>query len=183
MNKRFTAAAMVAAVLMLLSGCSSEESPSELDMLIEQLQTVQLTSETIPEEAPENAEDETENTEEPITEADTEETSEEATDSENTEASSENTTPPESTEETPDATEENESDPITYKSLTVTVISVEEDYISVELDGVVYKTFFDESTNIFGGEILEGKTVTISYSLNDANSGADIFAAAITVLP
>ena len=190
MNKRFATAAVVAAAAMLLSGCSSDESPSELDMLIEQLQTVQLTSETTPEEAPEDTEGESESTEEPVTGEGTEEISEETADSENTEAPSEDTEalpedtdPSESTEETTDNSEENENNPIAYKSLTVTVVSIEEDHIMVELDGVVYKAFIDESTGIFGGEITEGKTVTITYVLNDDNSEANISAAAITVLP
>ena len=189
MNKRFSmAAAVVVSVSVLLSGCSSDESPSELDMLIEQLQTVQLTSETEPEEIPE---DSTDITEEPAESETTEDTSQEETEPENTEASSEDTTSPENTEETSDITEEetsdtpeeNVSDPVTYKSLTVTVISVEEDHIMVELDGVVYKAFIDENTSIFGGEILKDKTVTITYILNDDDSEASIAAAAITVLP
>ena len=179
MKKRFAAAIVAASVSILLSGCSSDESPSELDLLIEQLQTVQLTSETTPEEAPEEAESESENTEAPVTDEGTEETS----DSENTEPSSENTTPTENTEETTDTTEENEGNPVEYKSLTVTVVSVEEDHITVELDGVVYKAYIDENTGIFGGAILEGKTVTITYVLSDGDSQADISAAAITVLP
>ena len=183
MKKRFAAAIVAASVSILLSGCSSDESPSELDLLIEQLQTVQLTSETTPEEAPEEAESESENTEAPVTDEGTEETSEETSDSENTEPSSENTTPTENTEETTDTTEENEGNPVEYKSLTVTVVSVEEDHITVELDGVVYKAFIDENTGIFGGDILEGKTVTITYVLSDGDSQADISAAAITVLP
>ena len=179
MKKRFAAAIVAASVSILFSGCSSDESPSELDLLIEQLQTVQLTSETTPEEAPEEAESESENTEAPVTDEGTEETS----DSENTEPSSENTTPTENTEETTDTTEENEGNPVEYKSLTVTVVSVEEDHITVELDGVVYKAYIDENTGIFGGDILEGKTVTITYVLSDGDSQADISAAAITVLP
>ena len=179
MKKRFAAAIVAASVSILLSGCSSDESPSELDLLIEQLQTVKLTSETTPEEA----ESESENTEAPVTDEGTDETSEETSDSENTEPSSENTTPTENTEETTDTTEENEGNPVEYKSLTVTVVSVEEDHITVELDGVVYKAYIDENTGIFGGEILEGKTVTITYVLSDGDSQADISAAAITVLP
>lgn len=181
MNKRFLiAAAFVTAVSVLFSGCSSEESHSELDMLIEQLQTVQLTSETVPEEI---SDDVTEKTDEPNTVGTAEDSSQEATDPENTETSSEETTPSESTEETSDTTEDNENTPVTYKSLTVTVISVEEYYILVELDGVVYKVIIDESTNIFGGEILKDKTVTVTYAISDDDSKTDISAAAITVLP
>lgn len=190
MNKRFSAAAaVVAAVSVLLSGCNSDESPTELDMLIEQLQTVQLTSETEPEEIPE---DEPENTEESITSVSSEETPEETAEPENTEEVPEDTTESEDTEETSDTsdtsessepTEDNDSGQTTYKSLTVTVITVVEDYILVELDGVVYKAFFDDSTGIYGGEILKDKTVTITYATNDDGSVTDIYAAAITVLP
>ena len=181
MHKHFSmAAAVVVAVLLLLSGCSSDGSPTELDILIEQLQTVQLTSETEPEEIPEDA---TDKVDEPAASETAEDTSQEETSPENTEASSEDTASPENTEETSDITEDNVSDPVTYKSLTVTVISVEEDHIMVELDGVVYKAIIDESTSIFGGEILKDKTVTITYVLNGDDTEASIAAAAITVLP
>lgn len=181
MNKRFPiAAALIVAASVLFSGCSSEESPSELDMLIEQLQTVQLTSETVPEEI---SEDVSEKTDEPVASESSEDSSQETTDTDDTEASSEETTPTESAEETSDTPEGNEGSPITYKSLTVTVISVEEHYILVELDGVVYKVIIDENTGIFGGEILKDKTVTVTYAMNEDGSETNIAAAAITVLP
>lgn len=197
MNKRFSmAAAVVVTVSLFFSGCSSNDSPTELDILIEQLQTVQLTSETVPEEI---IEEETDKADEPTVSETTENTlqeettpensentevsSEDTTSPDNMEASSEDTTSPDNTEDTSDITEGNANDPVTYKSLTVTVISVEEDHIMVELDGVVYKAIIDESTSIFGGEILKDKTVTITYVLNDDDSEASIAAAAITVLP
>ena len=162
MNKRFpSVAAFILAVSVIFSGCSSDESPSELDMLIEQLQTVHMTSETIPEEVSDDA-PVSENTDEQVTAEPADGTSEEVT--ENTDASENN-------------------DPITYNSITVTVLSIADGRISVEYNGVVYSIIIDENTNIFGGDISEEKTVTITYILNDDDSGTDIFATAITVLP
>ena len=60
MKKTLSAAAAVIAAALLVSACSSEETPSELDNLINSLQTSQLPPETVPEET-DNTE-ETENT-------------------------------------------------------------------------------------------------------------------------
>ena len=177
MNKRLpTVVTFIFAVSVLLSGCNSEEPPSELDALIEQLQTMHITSETTPEETSDDV-SVSENTEEPVTVETTTETSEEVTDTENTEAVSDNT------EETTDASGDNNSSSITYNSVTVTVLSVEEDHISVEYNGAVYNIIIDESTSVFGGDISEEKTVTITYILKDDDAEKDIFATAITVLP
>ena len=46
MKKQLLGAALITA--LFISGCSSDEPPSELEMLIEQLQTSQMTSETVP---------------------------------------------------------------------------------------------------------------------------------------
>lgn len=153
MNKRLPiAAAFIFSVSMLLSGCNSEEPPSELDSLIEQLQTMHITSETIPEETSDDV-SVSENTSEPVTAEATGET-----------ASGDNS-------------------PVTYNSITVTVLSVEEGHIAVEYNGVVYNIIIDESTGIFGGDISENKTVTITYVRNDNDSETGILASAITVLP
>lgn len=166
MNKRLPiTVALIFAVSAFLSGCSSEEPPSELDMMIEQLQTMHITSETTPEETSDD-----ESTDKPIAAETTSETSDEAT-------------TPENTEETTAASEDNNSSPVTYNSITVTVLSVEDDRIAVEYNGVVYSIIIDESTGIFGGDISENKTVTITYKLNDDDSGTNILASAITVLP
>ena len=144
MKKHILRAVIIAA--LLLSGCSSDEPPSELDILIEQLQTSQITSETVPDET------------------------------------SEDITTPENTEETSD--EPNDiADAVTYDSVTVTVVSVEEDHISVESGGVTYNIIIDENTQIFGGDISEKKTVTITYVLTNNGTATDITAAFITVLP
>lgn len=211
MKKQFLAA--FAAGALILSGCSSkDESPSELDILIEQLQTIQLTSETVPEETPddvnvpetteettenvtvpENTEETTENvtvpenteetTEDIITEESTENVTEDSTASDNTEETPENTTAPENAEETTDSSEDNNSTSVTYDSVTVKVLSIEEDNISVESEGTIYNIIIDENTGIFGGDILEGKTVTITYMITNEDSATNITAAFIMVLP
>ena len=142
MKKHMLGAVLIAA--LFLSGCSSEEPPSELDKLIEQLQTSQITSETVPEET-------------------------------------EDTTTPENTEETSDKPDET-PDSVTYDSVTVTVLSIEDGHISVESGGVIYNIIIDENTRIFGGDISETKTVTITYALTDNSTETDITAAFITVL-
>lgn len=178
MKKQFLAAFVT--VALTLSGCSSEEPPSELDILIEQLQTTQITSETVPEETSENM-PEPENTEETSEEISSVENTGEATEDssipDNTEDISENT------EETEDSSENNGSEPVTYYSITVTVLSVEDDKISVESEGIIYNISIGENTGIFGGDISEGKTVTITYIVNNEDSESNITAAAITVLP
>ena len=143
MKKYLLGVALITA--LFISGCSSDEKPSELDMLIEQLQTSQITSETVPEET------------------------------------SEDITTPENTEETSDKPDD-VSDSVTYDSVTVTVLSVEEDHISVESGGVIYNIFIDENTRIFGGDISEMKTVTITYAMTNNGTSADITASFITVL-
>ena len=55
MKNRFFSAGIFIAAILLVSGCSSEEPPSELENLINQLQTSQITSETVPEETSEDA--------------------------------------------------------------------------------------------------------------------------------
>lgn len=185
MKKQFFAAAFFAAAL-ILSGCSSDESPSELDILIEQLQTIQITSETVPEEtsddasAPENTE---KTPEEASTDVSTGEAVEDAPVSDDTEETSENTPAPENTEETADESEDNGSASVTYNSVTVTILSVEEDHISVQSGEIIYNIIIDENTGILGGDISEGKTVTVTYITTDEGSESNITAAFITVLP
>lgn len=185
MKKPFFAAAFIVAALFI-SGCSSDEPPSELDILIEQLQTIQITSETVPEETseetsvPENTDETSEDTSSDESPA---ETPEDTPIPDDTEEISEDTTVPEDTEETSDSSEDTGSASVTYNSITVTVLSVEDDNISVESGGIIYNIIIDEKTGILGGDISEGKTVTITYMINDEDSESNITAAVITVLP
>ena len=178
MKKQLFAAILIA--VLVLSGCSTDESPSELDILIEQLQTTQITSETVPEETSEDL-PVPENTEETSEETYSAESTEEPPISDNTEDISEDTTSSENTDGTEESSDGSTS--LTYNSVTVTVLSVEEDNISVEAKGIIYNIFIDENTGIFGGDISEGKTVTITYILNDEDPESNITAAVITVLP
>lgn len=184
MKKQYLAALVAAA--LLLSGCSSDESPSELDILIEQLQTVQITSETVPEETSEDS-SETENTEDTSEDTasaeSTGEANEDAPASDSTEETSEDTTGSENTVETAEGSENSSVAPITYDSVTVTVLSIDEDNISVEAGGIIYNIIIDEKTNILGGDISEGKTVTVTYALADEDQESNIIAVVITVLP
>ena len=185
MKKTFFAAAFVAAALFI-SGCSSDEPPSELDILIEQLQTIQITSETLPEETSEEAsvpENTDETSEDTSSEENTAETPEDDPIPDNTEEISDDATISENTEEPSDSSEDTGNAPVTYNSVTVTVLSVEEDNISVESGGIIYNIIIDEKTGILGGDISEGKTVTITYIINDKDSESNITAAVITVLP
>ena len=147
MKKQFLAVTVIIAALFL-SGCSSDDAPSELDILIEQLQTMQITSETEPEET-----------------------------------SEEEITTPDNTEEAADVPDGSNIDSVTYDSVTVTVLSVEEDHITVESEGITYNIIIDDNTQIFGGEISEDKTVTVTYILYNDGSESNIMALFITVLP
>lgn len=184
MKKQFLAA-LIAAVL-LLSGCSSDKTPSELDILIEQLQTVQITSETVPEETSEDS-SATENTYETSEETSPDESTGEANEDvpapDSTEEISEDTTVSENTAETAEVSEDSSSAPVAYDSVTVTVLSIDEDNISVEAGGITYNIIIDEKTDIFGGDISEGKTVTVTYALTGGDTESNIIAAVITVLP
>lgn len=212
MKNRFFSVGIFIAAILLVSGCSSEETPSELENLINQLQTSQITSETVPEETSEDAaasgdEDEktealttpdnadepsndtnvTENNEETTDNVsapdDTEETTENISTPDDTEETTEDISTPDNTEETTDISEENSDNPITYDSMTVKVLSVDEDIISVESGGTVYNISINKDTPVLGGTVLEGKVVTITYIVNDDGAQADITVAVITVLP
>ena len=197
-NRIFSAVIFLAAVL-LVSGCSSEETPSELENLINQLQTSQITSETVPEETSEDAaasgneEDKTEasttpdSTDEPSVDTTVTENSEETTEAvsapEDTEETTEDISTPADTEETTDISEENSNNPVTYDSMTVKVLSVDEDHIYVESGGNVYNISITADTPVLGGTVLEGKVITITYIATDDGTQTDITVAVITVLP
>lgn len=141
MKKMFSAVAVAVAAALSISACSSEEPPSELDNLINSLQTSQLSPETEPEE--------TEDTEE--------------------------------TENTAETTKsDGDSDTVVYNSLTGTVLSTEESLFSFESDGIQYDILISESTEIFGGALSEGQTVTVTYISTEEND--NITAVAITIL-
>lgn len=147
MKKQFLAAAVVSVAALFLAGCNSDEQPSELDNLINQLQTSQMTSETEPEETPDEI------------------------------------TKPEDSDKSEDDPDGNGNNAVTYDSVTVTVLSLEEDHISVESGGVVYNIIIDDNTQIFGGDISESKTITVTYILTENDTEVNITAAVITVLP
>ena len=181
MKNRFFSVGIFIAAVLLVSGCSSEETPSELENLINQLQTSQITSETVPEETSEDTEEE--KTEASTTPDNTDEPSVDTAVTENSDETTEAVSTPDDTEETTDISEENSDNPTVYDSITVKVLSVDEDHISVESGGTVYDISITEDTPVLGGTVLEGKVITITYIVNDDGTQTDIAVAVITVLP